>query len=171
MRRFSSLVAATAAMVLAAFTCAAQTSPAGRTPAASEQSMPSQAPAEQPMPSEQPSASSPAAPSAAEDSPRPSDSATASSSSAGGPTRLSALVPSGMTAQEACTGFTSVNECLVALHLAQNLSIPFSDLKARLTSGEKLGATVHQLKPGANANAELTRAQEQARQDVRGSQG
>ena len=52
------------------------------------------------------------------------------------------------------------------MHAAQNLSIPFGDLKSKLTSGQKLGAAIHVLKPEANAPEEATRAESQARSDV-----
>src|SRR5947208_17195698 len=86
-------------------------------------------------------------------------------------TRLAAIVPSGMSAQEACTGFRSVEECAATLHASQNLSIPFADLKSRVTGGAKLGAAIHQLKPNANVKAQVRKAEEQARSDTRSPQG
>lgn len=54
----------------------------------------------------------------------------------------------------------------MALHAAQNLNIPFPDLKSKLTGGQKLGAAIHDLKPDANARREARKAEEQARSDV-----
>ena len=85
--------------------------------------------------------------------------------------RFAALVPSDMSATEACSGFKSTTECAVALHAAHNVGIPFKDLKTRMTRGETLGAAIHHLKPGADAGAEVSRAEEQARADVRSPQG
>jgi outer membrane biosynthesis protein TonB len=86
-------------------------------------------------------------------------------------TRLAAVVPSGMSTQEACTGFSSVAECATALHLAQNLNVPFTDLKAKVSGGQQLGAVVHELKPDADAQAEVSKATEQARIDMGVPQG
>lgn len=76
-----------------------------------------------------------------------------------------------MTTQEACTGFNSVSECVTALHVSQNLSIPFPDLKAKLNNGQKLGAAIHELKPTANAKAEVRKAEEQTQSDLHAPQG
>jgi hypothetical protein len=99
----------------------------------------------------------------------PSEPSTAGSAGniGGQNTRLAALVPAGMSPDEACTGFKSVDECAATLHASQNLGIPFPDLKSRVTSGKNLGAAIHDLKPEAKAKAEVRKAEEQARVDVR----
>ncbi len=84
-----------------------------------------------------------------------------------GNTRLAALVPAGMTTREACTGFKDVSECSAALHVAQNLNIAFPDVRERVLGGQTLEAAVHALKPSANAQIEVHRAQQQASEDVR----
>ena len=86
-------------------------------------------------------------------------------------TRLAAMVPPGMSTQEACTGFTSVTECVVSLHAAQNLGVAFGDLKARLTGGQRLAAAIHELKPDVNAQAEVLKAEQQAHADLTPKQG
>jgi hypothetical protein len=86
-------------------------------------------------------------------------------------TRLAALVPSGMSPQEACTGFKSTRECAAALHAAQNLNIPFADLKAKVTAGNKLGPAIKALKPEAHVKSEVRRAEQQARSDTEASRG
>ena len=88
-------------------------------------------------------------------------------SGAAGNTRLAALVPSGLTPEDACRGFKDLSECSAALHVAQNLNIPFADLKDRMTSGQSLGTAIHALKPKADSRHEAQRAEEQARQDLR----
>ena len=85
--------------------------------------------------------------------------------------QFAALVPADMSATEACSGFKTTTECAVALHAAHNVGIPFKDLKTRMTRGETLGAAIHHLKPGADVGAEVSRAQEQARADVRSPHG
>jgi hypothetical protein len=82
-------------------------------------------------------------------------------------TRLAALVPAGLTPEDACRGFKDVAECSAALHVAQNLNIPFADLKDRVTSGQSLGTAIHALKPKADSRHEVQRAEEQARADLR----
>ena len=89
---------------------------------------------------------------------------------AAGNTRLAALVPAGLTPEDACRGFKDLGECSAALHVAQNLNIPFADLKDRVTSGQSLGTAIHALKPKADSRREAQRAEEQAREDLR-SQG
>jgi len=152
MKRFLTLIAATAALGLAAFAYAGGPE--------------DQAGAAQPSPATQP-------PMQSTDPTTQSDPAATAQSSASTAqsTRLAAIVPSGMSAQEACTGFRSVEECAATLHVSQNLSIPFPDLKSKVTGGAKLGAAIHQLKPDANVKAELRKAEEQARSDTRSPQG
>jgi hypothetical protein len=152
MKRFLTLIAATAALGLAAFAYAGGPE--------------DQAGAAQPSPAAQPSMPS------TDPTTQSDPAATAqSSASTGQSTRLAAIVPPGMSAQEACTGFKSVEECVATLHASQNLSIPFPDLKSKVAGGAKLGAAIHQLKPDANVKAELRKAEEQARSDTRSPQG
>jgi hypothetical protein len=93
-------------------------------------------------------------------------SSAATSPSAEPNTRLAAITPAGMSTEQACTGFKSIRECAAALHAAQNLSIPFPELKSKLTGGQKLGAAIHRLAPEAKARDEARRAEEQARSDT-----
>lgn len=150
MKRFLTLMAATAALGLAAFAYAGGPE--------------DQAGAAQPSPAEQPSMPS-------TDPATQSDASAQSSGSTSQSTRLAAIVPSGMSAQEACAGFRSVDECVATLHASQNLSIPFPDLKSRVTGGAKLGTAIHQLKPDANVKAEVRKAEDQARIDTRSPPG
>ncbi|HEY1875013.1 MAG TPA: hypothetical protein VGG67_11470, partial [Steroidobacteraceae bacterium] len=83
---------------------------------------------------------------------------------------LAQLVPSDMSATEACSGFKSMTECAAALHAAQNVGIPFRELKSKMTGGETLGAAIRDLMPGADVRSEVSRAQEQAEADLRSPQ-
>lgn len=85
--------------------------------------------------------------------------------------RLAALIPEGMTAQTVCDQFKSLQLCAATLHAAQNLSIPFTDLKRKVAAGEGLSAAIHTLKPEADANAEARRAKNQAMSDFSASGG
>src|SRR5215467_1205089 len=82
-------------------------------------------------------------------------------------TRLAAMVPAGIPTQSACIGFRSLSECSAALHVSQNLNIPFADVKERVSRGDSLAAAVHALKPSADTRRALRRAEAQAREDVR----
>lgn len=86
-------------------------------------------------------------------------------------TRLAAVVPAGMSATEACAGFRSTAECAATLHASQNLGLSFAELKSKVTGGEKLDAAIRDLKPEANAKAEVRKAIEQARADEPSPQG
>jgi hypothetical protein len=105
----------------------------------------------------------PAAPAAA----GPPAMAATTAAAASGNTRLAALVPAGLTPEDACRGFKDLSECSAALHVAQNLDIPFADLKDRVTAGQSLGTAIHALKPKADSRREAERATEQAREDLR----
>jgi hypothetical protein len=150
MKYFSTLLAATAALGLASLAWGAgpqeQSMQAEQAARAQSQSMPQ---ADQPTTQSTPSQEGPSSPS----------------------THLAALVPAGMSAEEACTGFKSVKDCAASLHASQNLNIPFADLKSKVTSGQGLGAAIHALKPDANARAEVKKAEGQARDDVHGPRG
>jgi hypothetical protein len=84
---------------------------------------------------------------------------------------LQKLLPQGTTAQDACSGFKNLGQCVAAIHVSHNLDIPFADLKARTTgSGSvSLGKAIEQLKPGTNAKGETKKAQKQANADLRNS--
>jgi hypothetical protein len=86
--------------------------------------------------------------------------------------RLDSILPSGMTAQQACTGFKNLGDCVSAIHVSKNLDIPFDTLKARLTGSNatSLGSAIHALKPDADAKSEVSKARKQAQQDLREAQ-
>ena len=85
---------------------------------------------------------------------------------------LEKLLPSGMSAQQACGGFGNLGSCVAAVHVANNLGITFTDLKAKVTgSGAmSLGKAIHALKPDADAKSETRKAEGQAREDLRTAQ-
>jgi hypothetical protein len=116
-----------------------------------------------PQPEMQPAAKSEPMPAPAPDPAAADTHATA----VAGNTRLAALVPAGLTPEDACRGFKDLSECSAALHVAQNLNVPFADLKDRVTSGQSLGTAIHSLKPKADSKREAQRAEEQAREDLR----
>ena len=156
MKRYLSLIAATAALGVAAAAYAGPGEPAGAQPSPADQPTATTAPSTDPSaPSDQPSSTDP----------QSVESSAAQSSTAAGPTRMAEASPSSMSMQEACTGFKSRKECAATVHASQNLSIPFADLKSKVTGGEKLGKAIKELKPDADAKAEARKAEHQARSD------
>ncbi len=84
---------------------------------------------------------------------------------------LEKLLPAGTTAQQACAGFKNLGQCVAAIHVSNNLGIPFADLKTKMTGSgsESLGKAIGDLKPTANAKSEAKKAQKQAKQDLKSS--
>lgn len=74
-------------------------------------------------------------------------------------------------AQEACSGFKNLGQCVAAAHVANNLNIPggFAALKAKMTGtgGVSLGKAIEALDPSANAKAETKKANKQASDDMK----
>jgi hypothetical protein len=85
-------------------------------------------------------------------------------------TALERIVPGGMTPQQACSGFSKVSDCALTLHLAQNLNLSFADLKSKLAGGQSLIAAISEMKPGVDPQAEVTKADAEARSDMYGVQ-
>jgi hypothetical protein len=82
--------------------------------------------------------------------------------------RITPLLPPGMTAEEAATGFKNQGQFLAALHVAHNLNISFLDLKDRMTAGQSLGAAIQALKPSMDTSATqaaTVTAEDQAKDD------
>ena len=97
-------------------------------------------------------------------------------------TRIEGMLPKGMTLDTASAGFKNQGQFIAAVHVSQNLGIPFADLKATMlgtsvpastaadtTSPMSLGQAIQRLKPFANATTEATRAETQATRDLQTS--
>ena len=88
--------------------------------------------------------------------------------------RLTTLLPPGMTLAEAAAGFKNQGQFIASLHVANNLNIPFLEIKDRVTAGESLGSAIHALKPEVDVNAAekaAASAEAQARDDQAGKPG
>jgi hypothetical protein len=90
--------------------------------------------------------------------------------------RIEKMLPSGMTLDTASSGFRNQGQFIAAVHVSQNLGIPFADLKATMlgtstetTSPMSLGQAIQRLKPFANATTEAARAETQATSDLQTS--
>jgi hypothetical protein len=86
--------------------------------------------------------------------------------------RLQSLVPAGMTVQDAAAGFRNNGQFIAALHVSQNLNIPFDQLKAKMTGPDavSLGKAITELKPDMSkqqVDEAVKTARQQARTDER----
>ncbi len=82
--------------------------------------------------------------------------------------RLTPLLPEGMTAEAAAEGFKNFGQFNAALHVSQNLGIPFDQLKLAMTGEDpkSLGEAIRTLKPDL-PEEEVTQAVKQAQQQVK----
>jgi len=79
------------------------------------------------------------------------------------------LLPPGISAGDAVSGFKNEGQFFAALHASRNLNIPFDQLKAELTgsNGASLGQAIHTLRPDLSDGAvrdALRMAEQQARE-------
>lgn len=83
--------------------------------------------------------------------------------------RLQPLLPADMTLATAAQGFKTEGQFIAALHVSQNLKIPFDQLKAQMTgtNHNSLGQAIHALRPNANAKDAVKMADEEAKGDIK----
>jgi hypothetical protein len=81
--------------------------------------------------------------------------------------KLQSLLPAGTDLKTAAAGFKNFGQFVAAVHVSNNLGIPFDQLRAKMTgdNAESLGKAIKELKPDADANAEAKKAQQQAAED------
>jgi hypothetical protein len=84
--------------------------------------------------------------------------------------RVSAALPPGTDLQQAAGGFKNLGQFVAVARVSQNLSIPFPVLRAKVLAGQSLGSAIQELKPNANADAEVKRAEAQAARDLEETQ-
>jgi len=79
------------------------------------------------------------------------------------------MLPQGMTLNQASRGFRNQGQFIAALHVSQNLNIPFRDLRRAMTGPHamSLGQAIHTLRPSANSTVEADRAHHQTTNDLR----
>ena len=82
--------------------------------------------------------------------------------------KLQSLLPAGTDLQQAADGFKNLGQFVAAVHVSNNLGIPFDQLKAKMTgdNAESLGKAIQELKPAADANAEAKKASKEANHDI-----
>jgi hypothetical protein len=83
--------------------------------------------------------------------------------------KVQALLPAGMTLNQASKGFKNQGQFLAALHASKNLNISFAQLKAEMTGRDhdSLGVAIQELKQGTNATAAVSTAEKEADADVK----
>jgi hypothetical protein len=102
-------------------------------------------------------------------------------------TQLSGKIASltGESAQQSCSGFKNLGQCVAAAHVSKNLGLSFDCLKSDMTgtapgsgstcpagTGTKslsLGKSIQTLSPDANSKTEAKKGQQQADQDLKAS--
>jgi hypothetical protein len=85
--------------------------------------------------------------------------------------KLKTLLPPGLNPHAASKGFSELREFVATVRVANNLNISFWDLKHKMTSGSfgALQKAIHELKPDVDPKAEVKKADEQAKQDIKES--
>jgi hypothetical protein len=82
--------------------------------------------------------------------------------------RLKPILNKGANMTIAAEGFRSAEEFATVAHAARNTDVPFMVLKHRvLTEGKSLARAIRESKPDIDANAEVKRAREEAKSDLR----
>ncbi len=82
--------------------------------------------------------------------------------------KLQPLLPGGLSVEQAASGFANQGQFIAAVHVSHNLGIPFNEVKTKaLSDGGSLGNAIHSLKPSADAEAELKRANQQAADNLK----
>lgn len=72
--------------------------------------------------------------------------------------------------QQAPNGFKNLGQFVAAVHVSQNLGIPFTSLKTDIAKGDSLGQAIHALKPDVDSQAESKKGLKQANADIKESQ-
>ena len=82
--------------------------------------------------------------------------------------RLRPLLPARTNLATAAAGFRNQGQFVAALHVSRNLNIPFAQLKTEMTGPDhdSLGQAIHELRPAANSQTAVTRAEREANEDL-----
>lgn len=84
--------------------------------------------------------------------------------------RLQSLLPEGTTVADAAAGFDNLGQFVSAVHVSNNLGLPFESLKQEILSGSSLGQAIQKLKPDMpkqELEREMRRAEAQAKADLK----
>ena len=81
--------------------------------------------------------------------------------------KIATMLPKGMTLDQASRGFRNQGQFIAALHVSQNLGIPFKDLKNDMTvKNLSLGQSIQDLRPTAHSSDEARKAETAANHDL-----
>jgi hypothetical protein len=81
--------------------------------------------------------------------------------------RIATMLPKGMTLEQASKGFKNQGQFIAALHVSQNLGIPFASLKKDMVGKHlSLGQSIQDLKPTVHSADEARRGQIAADHDL-----
>ena len=85
--------------------------------------------------------------------------------------RVKGLLPAGADLKQVTTDFRYLDEFLAAVHVSNNLNVPFDQLHSKMkdSSFGQLRKAVEALKPDVDARAEVNKAKDQGKQDVKDS--
>ena len=85
--------------------------------------------------------------------------------------KLQSMLPKGTNLDVAASGFRNLGQFVAAVHVSNNLNIPFDQLKDKMMNDHmSLGSAIHALKPDMTsvaANTEAKKAEEQAKDDTK----
>ncbi len=81
--------------------------------------------------------------------------------------KVQTMLPSGMTLNQASQGFKNQGQFIAALHVSQNLNIPFRQLRQQMVVEHKsLGQSIQTLRGTTDAERAADKAQRQANADI-----
>lgn len=95
--------------------------------------------------------------------------------------KLQSMLPNDMTLNQASMGFKNQGQFIAALHVSQNLKIPFAELKTAMTGIDptlppgatqqptttmSLGQAIHKLRPSADTDGAVSTAEHQVSTDL-----
>ncbi len=91
---------------------------------------------------------------------------------------LAKLLPDGTNMATVCDNFRNLGQCVAAVHVSHNLGLSFTDLKTKMIGspattdaaavpGISLGKAIQALDPKADAKAEVNKANQQAKGDMK----
>ena len=82
--------------------------------------------------------------------------------------KLTTMLPKGMTLNQASAGFKNQGQFIAALHVSRNLGIPFKDLRTQMvTDHRSLGQSIQTLKKSADSPTAVKTAEKEADDDVK----
>ena len=85
--------------------------------------------------------------------------------------KLKTLLPEGTDPRVAAQGFNDLKDFVAAVRASNNLKLVFGEVKHKMADGssQELQKAIHALKPDADPKAEVKKANEQAKQDIKES--